>query len=112
VLAHARGAARRATQGEETPEPTKPEKLEPKAALQPKKPREREKAQGSVQWLDDEIERMKKAKKIPRSITITAFSRKLERRMITVAERDKSLCPIKARSIENMLRVCGLFPVK
>ena len=96
----------------ETPEPTKPEereKLEPKAALL--QPREREEAQGAGKWIAADIERMKKANKISPDITITELSRQLERRMTTAAERDKSIRPIKARSIENLLRVYGLWPI-
>ena len=81
-------------------------------ALLSEAPRERVEAQGASEWITDDIERMKQANKISPDITITELSRKLERRMTTAAERDKTLRPIKARSIENALRFWGLFPVK
>ena len=51
---------------------------------------------------------MKEANEIPTKIT--DFARELESRMRKAAARDKSLRPIKLRSIKNRLRDWGLWP--
>lgn len=67
---------------------------------------------GAAVWIVPELARMKKANKIPPGITISELSQDLADRMIKAAAKDKSIRPIKRRSIENVLRECGLFPIK
>jgi len=73
---------------------------------------ERVELRGAAVWIVPELERMKKAKEIPPDIGITDLSLDLAERMVEARVHDKSIRPIKARSIENALRVWSLFPVK
>ena len=54
---------------------------------------------------------MKTAGEIPPDIRITDFARELENRMLKAAATDKSIRPIKWRSIKNELRDWGLWPI-
>ena len=63
----------------------------------------------TVAWVRAEIRRMQAAGQIPHKITHLAQA--LERRMLDAPADNKPPRPIKARSIENMLRDEGLWPV-
>ena len=64
---------------------------------------------GAGVWIAAEAKRMKAAGEIPHRIR--SFARELESRMRKAAASDKSLRPIKAKSIENGLREWGLWPI-
>jgi hypothetical protein len=80
-------------------------------ALLPEVPSENEPVRGAVVWITAEVKRMKKAGEIPDGIGITKFSQELAKRMEKAAATDRSIRPIKARSIENGLREWGLWPI-
>ena len=54
---------------------------------------------------------MKRDDEIPPGITITVLAQLLERRMKEAATTNKSLRPIKWRSIKNKLPEWGLWPI-
>jgi hypothetical protein len=62
----------------------------------------------SKEWITAEAKDMKKAGKIP--ATITKFAKELARRMATAAEADHSIHPIGWPSIKNRLAEWGLWP--
>jgi hypothetical protein len=66
---------------------------------------------GAACWVAAEARCMKKAGEIPQGVRITVFARELARRMQKAATIDRSVRPIKAKSIENKLREWGLWPV-
>jgi hypothetical protein len=74
-------------------------------------PDEGEEVRGAGAWMAVEAKRMKDANEIPSKIRISEFARELEQRMARAAASDKSVRPIKAKSIENMLRDWGLWPI-
>jgi hypothetical protein len=80
-------------------------------ALLPEEPREGEEVHGAGEWIAAEAKRMKDANEISPDIGISEFARELERRMKKAAITDKSLRPIKWRSIKNKLREWGCWPV-
>ena len=80
-------------------------------ALLPGEPREDEEVHGAGVWIAAEAKRMKEANEIPPDIRITDLARDLERRMRRPPTADKSLRPIKWRSIKNKLPEWGLWPV-
>ena len=80
-------------------------------ALLPEEPREGEEVHGAGAWIAAEAKRMKDANEISPDIGISDFARELERRMQKAAASDKSLRPIKWRSIKNKLPEWGLWPV-
>jgi hypothetical protein len=65
--------------------------------------------QSAKVWIAAEIARMKANNEILPGIRITPFSQDFARRMAKAAQTDKSLRPIKARSIENRLRDWGFW---
>jgi hypothetical protein len=65
---------------------------------------------GAGAWIAAEASRMKAANEIPPDIRITDFARELARRMEKAATSDRSIHPIKSRSIEKKLRDWGLWP--
>jgi hypothetical protein len=73
-------------------------------------PREGEGVHGAGAWITAEARRMKAANEILPDIRISDFARELEGRMKS-ATTNKSLRPIKWRSIKNKLREWGLWPV-
>ena len=77
----------------------------------PRSPSEDEEAPGAGAWIAAEAKRMKAADEIPPGIGITDFARELERRMRKAAATNKSLRPIKWRSIKNKLPEWGLWPI-
>jgi hypothetical protein len=80
-------------------------------ALLPKESRESVEVRGAGQWIAAELRRMKAANEIPPDIWITDLARDLESRMRKAAATDKSLRPIKWRSIKNGLPKWGLWPI-
>jgi hypothetical protein len=74
-------------------------------------PDEGEEVRGAGAWIAAEAKRMKDANEIRSGIRISEFARKLEGRMNRAGASDKSVRPIKAKSIENMLRDWGLWPI-
>ena len=80
-------------------------------ALLPEESREREEVRGAGAWIAAEAKRMKDANEISPDIGISDFARELEGRMQKAAATNKSLRPIKWRSIKNKLREWGLWPV-
>ena len=80
-------------------------------ALLPDESREGEEVRGAGAWIAAEARRMKAANEIPPDIGITDFARELESRMRKAAASDKSLRPIRWRSIKNRLPEWGLWPV-
>lgn len=74
-------------------------------------PRERKQWRGAGAWIAAEAGRMKAANEIPPDIRITDFARELARRMDKAATSDRSLSPIKSRSIEKKHRDWGLWPI-
>ena len=85
--------------------------LWPKSPLLPDESREGEEVRGAGAWIAAEAKRMKDANEIPTDIGISDFARELEGRMRKAATTNKSLRPIKWRSIKNKLREWGLWPV-
>jgi hypothetical protein len=81
------------------------------ALLWPEEPRENVPARGPGAWFAAEIKLMKVAGEIRPGIRISKLASKLERRMAKAAVTDRSLRPIKAKSIENGLRGWGLWPI-
>jgi hypothetical protein len=79
--------------------------------LLPADPHKHEQVRGAGTWITAEVKRMKEAKEIPPDIRITDLAHDLERRMRKAAASNKLIRPIKARSIENGLRVWGLWPI-
>ena len=79
--------------------------------LLPEQSSERDKTQGASVWISAEAKRMKDSKEIPPDIRISEFARKLASRMKKAAHSDRSLRPIKSKSIENQLRNWGLWPI-
>ena len=73
--------------------------------------RERKQLPGAAAWVAAEASRMKAANEIPPDIRITDFARELARRMDKAATSDRSIRPIKSRSIEKKLRDWGLWPI-
>ena len=65
---------------------------------------------GAAAWIAAEASRMKAANEIPPDIRITDFARELARRMDKAATSDRSIRPIKSRSIEKKLRDWALWP--
>jgi hypothetical protein len=83
----------------------------PLLELLPDESREPEQLRSSGVWITAEVRRMKAAGELSPGIRISELARKLERLMIKAAS-DKSLRPIKAKSIENGLRRdWGLWPI-
>jgi hypothetical protein len=80
-------------------------------ALLPQEPHEGEQVHGAGVWIVAEVKRMKDANEIPPGIRISELARSLERKMQKTAASDKSIRRIKAKSIENMLRTYGLWPI-
>jgi hypothetical protein len=74
-------------------------------------PRERKQLRGAGAWVAAEASRMKAANEIPPDIRITDFARELARRMDKAAASNRSIRPIKSRSVENKLRDWGLWPI-
>ena len=72
---------------------------------------EPEQLHGAGVWIAAEARRLKAAGELLPDIRISEFARKLERRMQTAANTDKSLRPIKWKSIENELRKWGFWPI-
>ena len=72
--------------------------------------RERKQLPGAAAWIAAEASRMKAANEIPPDIRITDFARELARRMDKAATSDRSIRPIKSRSIEKKLRDWALWP--
>jgi hypothetical protein len=66
---------------------------------------------GAGAWIAAEAKRMKDANEISPDIGISDFARELEGRMQKAATTNKSLRPIKWRSIKNKLREWGLWQV-
>jgi hypothetical protein len=54
---------------------------------------------------------MKRNNEIPADIRILQFAKLLAERLNDAARTDRSLRPMKAKSIENKLRDWGLWPV-
>jgi hypothetical protein len=79
--------------------------------LLPNESRESEEVLGAGAWIAAEARRMKDANEISPHMGITDFARELERRILKAATTNKSLRPIKWRSIKNKLREWGLWPV-
>jgi len=65
----------------------------------------------SAEWTRNEIRQMKVNNEIPADMTITELSRELEKRMLKAAAGGAPVRPMKSRSIENLLRACGYWPV-
>jgi len=80
-------------------------------ALLPGVPRERKQLRGAGAWVAAEASRMKAANEIPPDIRITDFARELATRMDKAAASNRSIRPIKSRSIESKLRDWGLWPI-
>ena len=80
-------------------------------ALVPDESREGEEVHGAGAWIAAEAKRMKDANEISPDIGISDFARELERRLQKAATTNKSLRPIKWRSIKNKLPEWGLWPV-
>ena len=62
-------------------------------------------------WIAAEARAMKRPARRGLGIRITDFARKLAHRMTKAAAADRSIRPIKARSIQNKLREWGLWPL-
>jgi hypothetical protein len=80
-------------------------------ALVPDESREGEEVHGAGAWIAAEAKRMKDANEISPDIGISDFARELEGRLQKAATTNKSLRPIKWRSIKNKLPEWGLWPV-
>jgi hypothetical protein len=80
-------------------------------ALLPGGPRGRKQLRGAGAWVAAEASRMKAANEIPPDIRITEFARELATRMDEAAAINRSIRPIKSRSIESKLRDWGLWPI-
>jgi hypothetical protein len=68
-------------------------------------------SRGNAEWIADEAKRMKRNNEIPADIRILQFAKLLAERLNDAARTDRSLRPMKAKSIENKLRDWGLWPV-
>jgi hypothetical protein len=62
-------------------------------------------------WIANDVRQMKADGEIPADIRVTDLARQLAQRMHKAAKTNPSIRPIKPRSIENILRRCGLWPV-
>jgi hypothetical protein len=80
-------------------------------ALWPEKSHAREEVHGTGAWIAAEAKRMKAAGEIRPDITISDFARALGHRMEEEAVTNKSLHPIKWRSIKNKLPEWALWPI-
>lgn len=65
----------------------------------------------SGRWIVAEARRMQAAAEIPDNITKTTFARALAERMQKAFEADRSIRPMKWRSIRNQLEPWGLWPI-